>query len=257
MAVHAGAFFDLDRTVLSRSSTFALAGAFRDRELIRSRQLVQAALSQLLFSRFGAREGAVRATAERGMAVLAGVPVADVDAIVAEAMEPALKPLVYREALELAELHRSRGEEVWIVSAALQQVVAALADELGFDGAIGSTCGVADGVYDGRLERACYGDAKAAALRELAAERRLDLSRSTAYSDSHADLAFLEAVGVPVAVNADRELAAVAATRGWDALTFGTRAFPGPERRARAVALGTAAALTAGAVAYAARRRDP
>lgn len=255
--VPAGAFFDLDRTVLSRSSTFALAGAFRDRELIRHRQLLQAALSQLLFSRFGAREDAVRATAERGMAVLAGVPVAAVEEIVEEAMEPALKPLVYREALELAELHGRRGEQVWIVSAALQQVVEALARELGFDGAIGSTCEVVDGVYTGRLASACYGEAKASALRELAATLGLDLARSTAYSDSHTDLAFLEAVGVPVAVNADRDLAAVAAARGWESLTFGSRAFPGPERRARAVALGTAAALTAGAAALAVRRREP
>lgn len=37
----------------------------------------------------------------------------------------------------------------------------------------------------------------------------------TAYSDSHLDLPFLEAVGVPVAVNPDRALAKVCKTRGW------------------------------------------
>lgn len=248
------AFFDLDRTVLSRSSTFALAAAFRDSALIRKRHLAAAAVSQLVFSRFGAGEDSVRATAERGMAVLAGAPVEEVRAIVAGALETALKPLVYAEALELADLHSRRGERAWIVSAALQEVVDALAAELGFAGAVGSTCEAVDGVFTGRLERACYGEGKADALRELASAQGLDLARSTAYSDSHTDLAFLEAVGHPVAVNPDRPLAAVAAERGWPVLRFERRAFPGPERRARA-AVGLVAAAAV-ALLLAARRRD-
>ena len=135
-------------------------------------------------------------------------------------MEPVLKPLVYREPLALVERHRERGEPVYIVSATLQEIVEELADELGFDGALGSTCEVEDGVYTGRSLRACHGEGKAAAVRELAGRARLDLAASTAYSDSHTDLPFLEAVGNPVAVNPDRELRRIAAERGWPVLTF-------------------------------------
>jgi histidine ammonia-lyase len=80
--VPGAAFFDLDRTLISRSSTLALAGAFRDQRLIRRRQLVKAAFWQLLFARFGADGDAVRRSAERGMAVLTGVSVAEVGDIV-------------------------------------------------------------------------------------------------------------------------------------------------------------------------------
>ena len=73
----------------------------------------------------------------------------------------------------------------------------------------------------------CYGEYKATALRELAAANGIDLAQSTAYSDSHTDLAFLEAVGHPVAVNPDSKLRAIAERRGWPVLTFVDRLSPG------------------------------
>jgi phosphoserine phosphatase len=44
-----------------------------------------------------------------------------------------------------------------------------------------------------------------------------------AYSDSHTDLPFLEAVGHPVAVNPDRALRRIARERGWPILRFRER----------------------------------
>ncbi len=201
---------------------------FRRRGLICRRQLVKAGLAQLVFMRFGAGESNVRRMAERGMAVLTGVRVDELHEIVSEAMEPVLKPLVYTEALDLAASHAAAGERTYIVSGALEEVVQALALELGFDGALGSRCGRVDGVYTGRLERALFGNAKADALYELAARDELDLRVSTAYSDSHTDLAFLERVGNPVAVNPDRELRKLAEDRGWPVLRFTRRGVRAP-----------------------------
>jgi HAD superfamily hydrolase (TIGR01490 family) len=168
-------------------------------------------------------------------------------------MEPALKPLVYQEALELVNLHRGRGEPVYIVSATLQEIVDELAAELGFDGAVGSTCEIADGIYTGRSLRACHGAGKAAAIRERADERGYDLARSTAYSDSHTDLPFLEAVGNPIAVNPDRELRRLGQERDWPVLTFAELAYP-PVRSLRPALLGIPLVLGAGAAVWAARR---
>jgi len=224
--VRAAAFFDLDRTLISRSSSLALAKPFRSRGLIGRRQLAKAALAQLLFVRFGAGHARVGQTADSAMSVLRGVPVQVVREIAAEAWEPVLQPLVYREALDRAAEHAERGEPVLIASAALQEVVEEIADRLGFDGAIASRAEVRDGVFTGRLERRLYGDAKAAAVIELAEERAFDLAGSTAYSDSHSDVPFLEAVGRPVAVNPDRELRRLAEGRGWPVLRWRTRAFP-------------------------------
>jgi HAD superfamily hydrolase (TIGR01490 family) len=229
--VAAAAFFDLDRTLIRRSSALALAGSFRERGMISRRELARAAYWQLLFVARGADEEGIRAVAERGLRVLRGFRPEEMQELVASAMEPVLKPLVYAEPLALVDQHRERGERVYIVSAALQEIVDALAGELGFDGALGTICEVEDGIYTGRSLRVLHGVAKAEAMRELAAREGIDLAESTAYSDSDSDLPFLEAVGNPVVVNPDRSLRTTAAERGWPVLEFGERAYPHARRR--------------------------
>jgi HAD superfamily hydrolase (TIGR01490 family) len=220
----AAAFFDLDRTLLRRSSALALAGSFRARGLIGRTELAKAAVWQLLFAARGASAESVRKAAEDGLLILRGFAPEEMRELVAEALEPVLKPLLYRRPLELARDHRERGEPTYIVSAALQEIVGPLADELGFDGSVGTVCEVADGAYTGRAVRSCHGPAKADAIRELAEREGIDLAASTAYSDSRSDLPFLEAVGHPVAVNPDRGLRRVATERGWPVLAFRERA---------------------------------
>jgi HAD superfamily hydrolase (TIGR01490 family) len=228
----AAAFFDLDRTLLRRSSALALAGSFHDRGLLSRRHLAKAALWQLLFIARGADAEAVRRVAEEGLAVLRGFRPEEMRALVADAMEPVLKPLVYAEPLHLVARHRERGEPVYIVSATLQEVVDGLATELGFDGGIGTICEVGpDGAYTGHSVRPLHGEAKARGVVELAEREGFDLAESTAYSDSHTDLPFLEVVGHPVVVNPDRELRRVARDRGWDTLEFSERAYPHARRR--------------------------
>ena len=220
----AAAFFDLDRTLLRRSSTLALAPAFRRHGVITRSQVAKAAFWQLVFVLRGTSRERVRAASEEGLMLLRGFTTRQMEELVAETLEPVLRPLVYGEPLALLEEHRRRGEPSYIVSAALQEVVEALARELGFDGALGTVCEVEDGVYTGRGIRSLHGENKAAAVRELAAERGYDLRASTAYSDSHTDLPFLEVVGNPVVVNPDRELRRVAQARGWPVLRFSARA---------------------------------
>lgn len=255
--MRAAAFFDLDRTLIRRSSALALAGSFRERGVIGRGQLAKAAAWQLLFAARGAGAETVRKAAEEGLMILHGLPVAELRELVAGAMEPVLKPLVYREPLDLVAHHQERGEPVYIVSATLQEIVEEVAAELGFDGALGSTCEIVDGVYTGRSLRPAHGEGKAAAIRELAAAEGLDLARSTAYSDSHTDIAFLEAVGNPVAVNPDRRLREHALDRGWPILRFDEAAFPTARGSALGptTLLGIPLVLGAGAAVWAARRR--
>ncbi|HJQ50386.1 MAG TPA: HAD family hydrolase [Gaiellaceae bacterium] len=245
----AAAFFDLDRTLLRRSSALALAGSFRERGLISRRQMLRAAAWQLLFVARGASHETVRRGAEDGLRLLAGYRPEDMQALVAEAIEPVLRPLVYAEPLRLVEQHRERGEPVFVVSATLQEIVEAIAVDLGFDGGLGTICEVRDGRYTGRAVRALHAEGKAACLREVAGRNGFDLAACTAYSDSHTDLPFLEAAGHPVVVNPDRELRRIAADRGWPVLEFSARAYPHARRRVPPVLIGTGAAAAAALLA--------
>ena len=212
------ACFDLDRTFIRRSSALALAGAFREHGIINRRQVVKAGFWQLLFAARGLDEQGVRDGIAKGVALLRGVRAADVERLSADAVDAVLRPLIYDEALRLAEEHQVGGEHVYLVTASLQEIVAPFARALGFEGALG-TVGELDGEgrYTGRVVRACHGAAKAEALRAI---EGIDLASSTAYTDGIADLALLEAVGNPVVVNPDRALRRVAAERGWPVLDF-------------------------------------
>ena len=198
----------------------ALAGTFRRRGLISRLDLVKSAFWQVLFVLRGASAERVRSAAEDGMKILNGFSVQEMQQLVGGAMESVLRPLVYEEPLRLIQQHRERGERVYIVSATLQEIVQHIADDLGFDGAIGSTCEIVDGAYTGRTLRAAHGVGKADAVRALAAAEGFDLAESTAYSDSYSDVPFLEVVGHPIAANPDRKLRRIAAERGWPVVDF-------------------------------------
>ena len=214
------AFFDLDRTLIKRSSVLALAGSFRERGVISRLDLVKSAFWQVLFVLRGASAERVRSASEDGMKILKGFSVDEMRSLVGDAMEVVLRPLVYDDSLRLVQRHREQGEKVYIVSATLQEIVQYIADDLGFDGAIGSTCEIVDGVYTGRSLRATHGEGKADAVRALAVSEGFDLAACTAYSDSHTDEPFLAAVGHPVAANPDRKLRRIARERGWPVVEF-------------------------------------
>ncbi len=97
-----------------------------------------------------------------------------------------------------------------------------------------------------------YGAGKARAIEQLAAREGIDLNASYAYSDSASDLPMLRAVGHPVAVNPDAELARVAREEGWEILRFDRL---GRRLKAAAALAGAAVAGGAGSAALAMRGR--
>ena len=89
--------------------------------------------------------------------------------------------------------------------------------------------------------------------RTLLRRSSYELAACTAYSDSHTDLPFFEAVGNPVAVNPDRELRRICAERGWPTLEFSQRAYPHARQRVPPAVYGLP--IVVGAALYAARHR--
>ena len=209
------AFFDLDRTLIRGSANFPLAVAAFRAGYVPPRDLLRDAVSAVSFVVRGATDEGSAALRERILRAVAGHRVDDVVALGAPII-PKLAASVLPEARVALQRHAAAGEDRIIVSASPIEIVAALADALGLEGAVGTRSEIVEGRYTGRLDGAfCYRDGKVTEITRLAAERGYDLSRSTAYSDSISDLPFLTAVGNPVAINADKELRAHAALHGW------------------------------------------
>ena len=112
--------------------------------------------------------------------------------------------------------HQDAGRATFIVSAAGVELVEMLAWVLGMDGGIGTRYEIDDdGRFTGELDGPfIYGKGKVEAMSRFAADHGIDLAESYAYSDAASDLPMLRAVGNPVAVNPDEELAPIAQPRG-------------------------------------------
>ena len=126
---------------------------------------------------------------------------------------------------------------MWLVTATPVELASILSRRLGLTGALGTVAETVGGEYTGRLVGGLlHGEAKAAAIRALAAREGLDLSRCSAYSDSVNDMPMLTLVGHPHAVNPDMGLRAEARGRGWPVHDFRSG------RKATLIALPVAAA---------------
>jgi HAD superfamily hydrolase (TIGR01490 family) len=256
------AFFDLDKTIIAKSSVLAFGKPFYQGGLINRRAVLRSAYAQFVFALAGADEDQIERMRAYLTSMCQGWDVAQVRDIVSETLHEIIDPIVYDEAVELIGMHKAAGRDVVIVSSSGEEVVAPIGAMLGADHVVATKMVVADGKYTGEIELYAYGPEKAVAIRALADERGYDLANSYAYSDSATDVPMLEAVGHPFAVNADRALRKVAAENDWPTLTF-SNAVPLRERisglkpehptiTATAVGAGIAAG---GLVWFATRRR--
>ncbi len=214
------AFFDLDKTIISRSSSLALSRPMYRAGMVTRGQLVRGAYAQLVYALVGADEKKMDRLKEGMLQLTRGWDRAEVETLVQDVLIEILDPFVYQEALDLMAQHRSEGRRVYIVSSSPEEVVRPLAGHFGIAGVLATRARIVDGRYTGELEFYCYGAAKADAIRAMGSDLGIDLEGSYAYSDSITDLPMLQAVGHPVAVNPDRELRKEAEARGWDIRDF-------------------------------------
>ena len=214
------AFFDLDKTIIAKSSTLAFSKPFQAGGLISRRAVLKSVYAQFVFLVGGADHDQMEKLRAFMSSLVAGWDVATVREIVAETLHHVVDPIVYDEAVTLIAEHQLAGRDVVIVSASGTEVVEPIGVLLGADHVVASQLEVVDGHYTGAIDYYAYAEEKARAVEALAAERGYDLTQCYAYSDSVTDIPMLAAVGHPHAVNPDRDLRKAAAERGWPVLVF-------------------------------------
>ena len=270
------AFFDLDKTIIARSSSLAFASPFYKGGLIARRAVLRSAYAQFVYLVGGAdhdqmeqmRAVHVRRCAPAGTSQ-------QVREIVAETLHELVDPIVYDEAVELIEEHREAGRDVVIVSSSGAEVVEPIGEMLGADHVIATQMVVEDGKYTGEIALLRLRPRRRpSAMRELAEQRGLRPRRlATRTATRRPTSRCSRRSATRHAVNPDKELARVATERGWPILRFSTpvamrrrlprvRDFPGvselePRQRVALATVGVAAvAVTVtGVVWYTTRRR--
>jgi HAD superfamily hydrolase (TIGR01490 family) len=237
----AAAFFDVDNTLMRGASIYHFARGLAARDMFGARDMAQMLWGQVAFRLRGAENAEhIDAVREAALAFVAGHRVDDIVALGEEIYDDTMSDRIWAGSRELTRQHLAAGQRVWLVTATPVELANILARRLGLTGALGTVAESVDGVYTGRLVGGLlHGRAKAAAIQSLADREGLDLSRSSAYSDSANDLPMLSLVGYPHAVNPDPRLRAHAREHGWPIHDFRSG------RRVTMIALPAAAATGA------------
>jgi HAD superfamily hydrolase (TIGR01490 family) len=239
----AAAFFDVDNTLMRGASIYHFARGLAARNMFTPLDLLKMTWVQVAYRLRGKEDsGHIDAVRQSALAFVADHKVADIVELGEQIYDETMARRIWQGTRDLALRHLAAGERVWLVTATPVELANILSSRLGLTGALGTVAEARDGVYTGRLVGGLlHGEAKAAAVRALAAREGLDLARCSAYSDSANDLPMLQLVGHPHVVNPDSSLLAEARQRGWPVHEFRSG------RRATLIAIPVAAGL--GAVA--------
>ena len=247
---HAAAFFDVDNTIVIGASIFHFAKGLAARKFFSSRDLSKFVWQQMKFRASGEGAETIAKARESALAFVAGKSVADIVAVSEDIYDETIAQRIYSGTRALAQLHLDAGERVWLVTATPEELAAIIARRLNLTGALGTRAEHRDGVFTGHLiGDLLHGEAKAAAVRELAELEGLDLAQCAAYSDSINDIPLLSLVGRAVAVNPDSALRDEAKRRGWEIRDFRTGRKAARIGIPSALILGAASGAVAGGIA--------
>ena len=207
------AFFDLDRTLLRGASGPLIGEALEAAGLARS--LPGQGVLYRLYNVVG--ETLPSMALARGAALAAKGWSRQAVREAGEQAAEKLEDLVTPFARPLLDEHRKAGRPVVLATTTPHDLVAPLAERLGFDDVIATRyADDGSGAYTGRLEgEFVWARGKLSAVRRWAESRGVELAESYAYSDSFYDLPLLGAVGHPHAVNPDPRLRVAATLRRW------------------------------------------
>jgi HAD superfamily hydrolase (TIGR01490 family) len=245
------AFFDLDKTLMAGSSGMVFARVANQRGFVPRGQLAKWGWDHLRYRLRGSSDEQTNAVLDVAKKVFAEIPERDVERM-APAVLAGILPRIYPQMLDEVHRHQDDGRATFIVSAAGNDLVKALAAVLGMEGGIGTAWAVgSDGKFTGEMDGPfVYGEGKVEAMQRFAEKHDIDMGASYAYSDSASDLPMLRSVGNAVVVNPDADLLEIAHGEGWRVMRF--------EKLGRKLAIAGAtflAAAAGGLGAMASRRR--
>ena len=213
------AIFDLDNTLLAGDSDYlwgvylARAGVvdseYYERENARFyRAYQEGRLDIFEFLRFSLRP-------------LAEHPLPDLIAHRKRFLRDSIAPIILPAATQLVRKHRGAGDTLMIITATNAFITAPIAERLGVDHLLATDPEMLDGRYTGNVSGVpCFQEGKVKRLSAWLSDHGMDLIGSSFYTDSHNDVALLERVEQPFAVDPDPQLATYARKRNWPIISL-------------------------------------
>lgn len=136
-------------------------------------------------------------------------------------MERVIQPIMLPAAKALVAKHREQGDELLIITATNRFITAPIAAALNIEHLIACEGEIVNGRYTGEPAGIpSFQAGKVTRLHEWLEGRDTQLEGAYFYSDSHNDLALLDLVDHPVAVDPDATLRQYAEARGWPVISL-------------------------------------
>lgn len=209
-----GAFFDFDGTLIDGYSAQAyFIERLKNRDIGLS-ELVRTVVEAAKVERRGDDIARLVETAVGG---LAGRTQAELDDVGADLFRSKIAGMIFPGARALIDAHMSKGHTVVIASSATPPQIQQTATDLGVTHVLATQLDADnDGVLTGKVDGPIlWGEGKAGAVSQFAADFDIDLAESFAYSNGAEDLPFLSLVGRPRPLNPDKTLESIARERDW------------------------------------------
>lgn len=205
MTAKTAAFFDVDNTLIKGSTIFFLSRGMYQRGFFSKKEISAFVLANLRYRLTGKENPEeINKFKDAAQSFVKGHKVEEIMSVGSDVYDKYVSARLWDGTIEIAKKHISNGDEVWLVTAAPQQMAQLIADRLGFTGALGTVAETENGIFTGKMVgEMLHGKTKAEAVKKLAENRGIDLANSFAYSDSHHDIPLLSSVGKPQAINPD------------------------------------------------------
>ncbi|HDZ8964925.1 TPA: HAD family hydrolase [Aeromonas dhakensis] len=143
------------------------------------------------------------------------------DSLCTRFAEQVLRERLYPEGVARIEWHRQRGDELVLISASGEHLVAPMAQMLGMDHCVAILLDEEAGMLTGQTRGTLsFREGKVARINQLFAASANPWQESHGYSDSHNDLPLLQAVTHPHAVNPAPGLRQIAIEQAWPTLDW-------------------------------------
>ncbi|MGH9392139.1 MAG: HAD family hydrolase, partial [Vicinamibacteria bacterium] len=218
--VRVGAFFDVDKTILSENSgTLYLRYLYRQGELTKI-DLVKGIANYLQY-KLNILD--IERWTKETVKGLAGQEESRMIDFGRKFFDEMVRRTIYPDARRVIDDHFKKEHVVAIVSGATRYLVDPLCKELGIEHALLTRLEVDEGKFTGKvIDPINFGEGKVLGLREFVKRHRIDLAKSYFYTDSVSDLPLLDVVGHPRVVNPDPLLYRKAIGRRWPVTLFRT-----------------------------------
>jgi HAD superfamily hydrolase (TIGR01490 family) len=213
------AIFDLDNTLIGGDSDNLWGQYLYDRKLVDVTDFDQQ--NNQFYEDYKTGTLDIDAYLRFALGPLKGRARKELDAWHKEFMCTIIEPIMLPKAEALIARHRAQGHTLLMITATNVFITRPIADALGIENLLGCEAEIVDGLYTGKPYGVpSYREGKVTRINEWLAKSGESMDGAYFYSDSHHDLALLELVEHPVAVDPDDRLRARAVEAGWPVMSL-------------------------------------